>query len=57
MLHGRMNEEFDPVYMAKLFDYGHQLAENGYPWDKAPPGFVKDSLVVETVQSGKGTAQ
>lgn len=50
------NEDFDPVYMGKLFDYGYQLAENGYPWDKAPPGFEKDSLGVETVQSGKETA-
>jgi hypothetical protein len=31
-------EEFDPVYMGKLFDLGYQLAKNGYPWDKAPPG-------------------
>ena len=33
------NEDFDPVYMGKLFDLGYQLARNGYPWDKAPPGF------------------
>ena len=33
------NEDFDPVYMGKLFDLGYQLAEKGYPWDKAPPGF------------------
>jgi predicted acylesterase/phospholipase RssA len=32
-------EDFDPVYMGKLFDLGYQLARNGYPWDKAPPGF------------------
>lgn len=32
-------EEFDPVYMGKLFDLGYQLAKNGYPWDKVPPGF------------------
>ena len=32
-------EEFDPVYMGKLFDLGYQLAKKGYPWDKAPPGF------------------
>ena len=51
------NEDFDPVYMGKLFDYGHQLAENGYPWDKAPPGFEEDSLAVETDQSGKEPEQ
>ncbi len=33
------NEDFDPVYMGKLFDLGYQLAKNGYPWEKAPPGF------------------
>ena len=33
------SEEFDPVYMGKLFDLGHQLAKKGYPWEKAPPGF------------------
>jgi uncharacterized protein with NRDE domain len=33
------NEEFDPVYMSKLFDLGYQMAKAGYPWDKAPPGF------------------
>jgi len=32
-------EDFDPVYMGKLFDLGYHLARGGYPWDKAPPGF------------------
>lgn len=32
-------EEFDPVYMNKLFDLGYRMAKNGYPWHKAPPGF------------------
>ncbi len=32
-------EAFDPVYMGKLFDLGYQMAQNGYPWEKAPPGF------------------
>lgn len=32
-------EDFDPVYMGKLFDLGYQLAADGYPWEKAPPGF------------------
>lgn len=30
-------EAFDPVYMGKLFDFGYQLAKNGYPWVKKPP--------------------
>ena len=32
-------EEFDKDYMGKLFDLGYQMAKNGYPWKKAPPGF------------------
>lgn len=32
-------EEFDKDYMGKLFDLGYQMAKNGYPWVKAPPGF------------------
>ena len=32
-------EDFDPVYMGALFDLGYRMAEKGYPWDKAPPGF------------------
>jgi predicted acylesterase/phospholipase RssA len=33
------SENFDPVYMGKLFDLGFELAKNGYPWKKVPPGF------------------
>ncbi|MBW2327995.1 MAG: hypothetical protein JRF45_16350 [Deltaproteobacteria bacterium] len=25
--------------MGKLFDLGYKMAQNGYPWEKAPPGF------------------
>ncbi len=32
-------EEFDPEYMSKLFDLGFRMGKNGYPWEKAPPGF------------------
>jgi hypothetical protein len=31
---------FDEVYMGALFDVGHRLARDGYPWLKSPPGFV-----------------
>jgi predicted patatin/cPLA2 family phospholipase len=34
-------EGFDPVYMSKLYELGYQLASKGYPWVKAPPGFIK----------------
>ena len=33
-------EGFDPVYMKKLMDRGYQMALDGYPWEKAPPGFI-----------------
>ena len=33
-------EGFDPVYMKKLLDRGYQMALDGYPWEKAPPGFI-----------------
>lgn len=32
------NAEFDPEFMRALYDYGYGLAEQGYPWSKAPPG-------------------
>ena len=31
-------EEFDPVYMRKLFDYGQALGASGRAWHAAPPG-------------------
>ena len=31
-------EDFDPVYMGKLFDRGYGMALQGYPWKKGPPG-------------------
>ena len=33
-------EGFDPVYMGKLFERGHEMAKGGYPWKKTPPGFT-----------------
>jgi hypothetical protein len=31
---------FDPQYMQSLFAYGYQKGRAGYPWQKAPPGYV-----------------
>lgn len=36
-------EEFDTAYMRQLFDYGYNLAQRGYPWQKYPPGYVPAS--------------
>jgi hypothetical protein len=32
-------EEFDTVFMRALFETGYQMAAEGYPWAKVPPGF------------------
>ena len=36
------NEVFDSAYMQQLFERGHQMALEGYPWQPAPPGVVVD---------------
>lgn len=33
-------EEFDPVYMKALYEFGYQIARNGLEWKKYPPGFI-----------------
>ncbi|GJL73884.1 MAG: lipoprotein [Nitrosomonas sp.] len=38
------DENFDPVYMRKLYDLGYEMAKQGYPWEKGPPGFSDDPL-------------
>ena len=30
---------FDTGYMQKLFNLGYEMARNGYPWEKYPPGY------------------
>jgi predicted acylesterase/phospholipase RssA len=37
-------EDFDPVYMTKLFDVGFTAAKNGYPWAKKPPLLGAESV-------------
>jgi hypothetical protein len=32
-------EEFDNEYMRQIYQVGYDLAKNGYPWAKKPPGF------------------
>jgi hypothetical protein len=33
-------EDFDPIYMTRLFAYAHAAAKNGYEWRTEPPGFA-----------------
>lgn len=35
-------EAFDTAYMRALFDVGFDMAAQGYPWEKYPPGFNPD---------------
>ena len=34
-------EEFDPIYMKKLYDLGYETALKGYPWKESPPNFIR----------------
>jgi hypothetical protein len=38
-------EEFDPVYMRKLFERGRELGRSGAAWAEAPPGFEPGQVV------------
>ena len=38
-------EEFDPVFMRRLFDLGARLLENGALWSPAPPDFATEESV------------
>jgi hypothetical protein len=33
-------EDFDTAYMRALFNYAHDKAAKGYPWQNGPPGFA-----------------
>ena len=35
-----LREPFDKTYMQALFKVGYDLAANGYPWAKTPPGYA-----------------
>ncbi|MBP2311279.1 patatin-like phospholipase family protein [Azospirillum soli] len=39
-----LKEPFDPVYMKELFKVGYDLAVNGYPWAKTPPGYAAPEI-------------
>jgi hypothetical protein len=35
------HEDFDPVYLQALFNYGYERGRAGYRWHKAPPTFYQ----------------
>jgi hypothetical protein len=37
--------QFDPVYMRQLFAKGNDLARDGFPWHKSPPGYELDQAL------------
>ncbi len=39
-------EEFDNEYMRKLYDTGYSMVLKGFPWQKAPPGFMQPAVAV-----------
>lgn len=41
----KCEEQFDKAYMNALFKRGYDLAKAGYPWQKAPPGFMPPELI------------
>lgn len=34
---------FDTEFMKKLFNLGYEMARNGYPWEKYPPGYEPEA--------------
>jgi len=37
---GDAEDGFNVKYMSALYQFGYDLARNGYPWEKAPPGLL-----------------
>lgn len=35
----KLKEPFDPTYMRALFELGHRMGSQGYPWQDHPPGY------------------
>jgi hypothetical protein len=41
----KAKEDFDPVFMKALYDYGYAKALAGYPWAKRPPWIATGEIV------------
>ena len=39
-----LKEPFDTGYMKELFQVGYNLAVNGYPWARVPPGYMAPQI-------------
>ena len=40
--------QFDNAYMRALFDFAHERAKAGYPWQKLPPGLSVEADATRT---------
>jgi hypothetical protein len=55
-----LNEPFETAYMRELYGVGYELAVNGYPWAKVPPGFTAPQVeppveTQPTVRAGRSS--
>ena len=50
-------EAFDPVYMRKLYDYGHDLEASGKLWSSYPPYFASPDNQVPVAAKGNILSQ
>ena len=48
---------FNTAFMQKLFDLGYEMAKNGYPWDKYPPGYQPLTETTARSANGKSPSQ
>jgi hypothetical protein len=48
----RPKEMFDRNYMNQLFELGYEMASQGYPWMKYPPGFDPNPVFKKPVKIG-----
>ncbi len=50
-------EDFDPVFMRALYDYGRDKARAGYPWAKRPPWVPAGETVLRAVPIPTGAGR
>jgi predicted acylesterase/phospholipase RssA len=53
----RPKEMFDRNYMNQLFDLGYEMASQGYPWMKYPPGFDPNPVFKKPAKAGARSAE
>jgi predicted acylesterase/phospholipase RssA len=51
------HEQFDTDYMRALFQLGYDMAAQGYPWQKIPPGYVETAAQRDRERRAVGAPQ